>query len=209
MRLYEFDHLKQLTDIVHGVFARTGGVSNKPFDSLNVGINSGDIKSAVIHNRKLISRGFGDKPLIFLNQVHGDKIKIIKKKDIEQLASAEHNSFTADALISNIKDIVLLIQVADCQAVMLYDRQAKVIANIHSGWRGSILNIIGKAMDMMTKEFGCQAENILAGISPSLGPCCAEFINFRKEIPSCLWQYKTGDTNYFDFWAISCDQLMK
>jgi hypothetical protein len=46
----------------------------------------------------------------------------------------------------------------------------------------------------------------LAGIGPSLGPCCAEFVNYRQEIPSGLWAYRR-DTVYFDFWAMTRDQL--
>ena len=208
IKVYEFDHLKKNPHIVHGVFARTGGTSHTPFDSLNISINSGDDKSAVTANRKLINSKLGNKPLVFLNQVHGDNIKLIKKDNQTDILLPEKNS-SADAMITNIKNIFLLIQVADCQAVMLYDQRKKVIANIHSGWRGSVLNIIGKTVEKMILEFDCRAEDILAGISPSLGPCCAEFINFRREIPDHLWQYKIKDTNYFDFWAISQDQLLE
>jgi polyphenol oxidase len=209
IKLYEFEHLKKEPHIIHGIFARTGGTSLSPFDSLNVGMNSGDEESAVISNRKLIIRKLGNKAPIFLNQVHGDNIKLITKEDIVHIVPPEKDSFTADAMITDIKDIFPVIQVADCQAVMLYDQKRKVIANIHSGWRGSVLNIIGKTADMMISEFGCRAENMLAGISPSLGPCCAEFINFRREIPKHLWKYKIKDTHYFDFWAMSRDQLLE
>ena len=49
-------------------------------------------------------------------------------------------------------------------------------------------------------------ENILAGIGPSLGPCCGEFVNYRKELPEGFWKYG-DDANRFDFWAVSRDQL--
>jgi polyphenol oxidase len=209
IKLYQFGHFKKNPYIVHGIFARTGGISQKPFDSLNIGINSGDKKSDIAENRRLIINKLGNKPFIFLNQIHEDGIKIIKKEDITRVLAPENNSFTADAAITDIKNIFLLIQVADCQAVMLYDQQKKVIANIHSGWRGSVLNIIGNTVEKMISEFGCKAENIIAGISPSLGPCCAEFINFITEIPERLWQYKIKNTNYFNFWALSRDQLLE
>jgi polyphenol oxidase len=208
IKIYRFKHLKQDTHIVHGIFARTGGISKKPFDSLNIGINCGDEENDVLVNRRLISKKSGNKPLIFLNQIHKDNIKIIKEEDITRNLAPEENSFTADAMITELKNIFLLIQVADCQSIMLYDRKRKVIANIHSGWRGSVLNIIGKTVDMMVLQFDCVVEDILAGISPSLGPCCAEFINYRQEIPEYLWRYKIKGTNHFDFWAISRDQLL-
>jgi hypothetical protein len=83
-----------------------------------------------------------------------------------------------------------------------------VIANIHSGWRGSIANIIGRTVTVMQARFASRPADIRAGIGPSLGPCCAEFINFRKEIPRSLWAYQVVE-NYFDFWALSRDQLMQ
>jgi copper oxidase (laccase) domain-containing protein len=48
---------------------------------------------------------------------------------------------------------------------------------------------------------------MLAGIGPSLGPCCAEFINYREEIPQVYWRYKDADHN-FDFWSLSREQLL-
>jgi hypothetical protein len=81
-----------------------------------------------------------------------------------------------------------------------------VVANIHSGWRGSIGNIIGCTLQKMTAAFGTSAGDLVAGIGPSLGPCCAEFVHYRKEIPRSLWSYKNTD-HHFNFWAISHDQL--
>jgi copper oxidase (laccase) domain-containing protein len=59
----------------------------------------------------------------------------------------------------------------------------------------------------MQQHFGCHPGAILAGIGPSLGPCCAEFINYKAEIPKEFWCYKDPD-DHFDFWAISSDQLL-
>ena len=114
----------------------------------------------------------------------------------------------ADAVISDCPNIGLTISAADCQAVMLYDPSRKVIANIHSGWRGSIQNIIGHTVNKMVDVFGCRAAELFAGIGPSLGPCCAEFINYRDEIPELYWPYRISN-NHFDFWAISRDQLIE
>ncbi|MCP3875614.1 MAG: peptidoglycan editing factor PgeF [Desulfobacteraceae bacterium] len=210
IKVYEFELFKKETDIIHGVFAREGGTSIGQFDSLNIGINSGDEYSAIASNRKLISLKMGMKPLLFLNQVHGSDIKILKKDDNDLSENFEpgKETYTADSTITDITDMFLVIQIADCQAVMLYDPQKKIIANVHSGWRGSTKNIIGSTVDNMVSEFGCNAQDILAGISPSLGPCCAEFVNYKDEIPKDLWKYKIKDKDYFDFWRMSTDQLM-
>jgi len=211
IKIYKFEHFQKEPQIIHGVFTRTGGTSIHPFDSLNIGIHSGDKTTAVNNNRKLIIRKMGMKPLIFLNQVHGDNIKVLKKDDPEFSIHFEpgKETYTADAIISDMKGVCLVIQVADCQAVMLYDPKTQVIGNIHSGWRGSLKNIIGNSVAEMVDSFGCRPEDILAGISPSLGPCCAEFVNYRDEIPQHFWKYKIKDADHFDFWKISVDQLLE
>jgi len=210
IKIYEFEHFKNYTNIVHGIFARSGGTSTGAFDSLNVGMNSGDKSSVIENNRKLIIKQMGMKPLVFLNQVHGTKIKVLKKadNDLSEAFQPGREAYTADGIITDMKNICLVIQVADCQAILLYDHKNKIIANIHSGWQGSIKNIIGECVDQMIFQFACQPDNIIAGISPSLGPCCSEFINYKDEIPENLWKYKFQDKDYFDFWKISCDQLM-
>ncbi|MEN8211080.1 MAG: peptidoglycan editing factor PgeF [Thermodesulfobacteriota bacterium] len=208
--VHEFDHLKNHDNIVHGIFARSGRTSRGEFDSLNIGMNPGDKRSAIADNRELIIKKMGMKPLIFLNQVHGAEIKILKKAEnyLSESFQPGKEAYTADGIITDMKDVFLVILVADCQAVILYDHEKKVIANIHSGWRGSVKNIIGKCVAQMISEFACEPDNIIAGISPSLGPCCSEFVNYRDEIPESLWKYKIEDKDYFDFWEMSCDQLM-
>jgi len=210
IEVHEFDHLKNYSNIIHGIFARSDRTGKGPFDSLNMGMNSGDKKSVIADNQKLIVKKMGKKPLIFLNQVHGTQIKILKKTEnnFSENFQPGKEAHTADGIITDMKDVFLVIQVADCQAVILYDHKSRVIANIHSGWRSSVKNIIRKCVAKMISEFGCNPGNIMAGISPSLGPCCSEFVNYRDEIPEGLWKYKIEDTDYFDFWEMSSDQLM-
>lgn len=207
---YEFEQFKR-PDLVHGVFTRQGGTSTGAYDSLNVGLKSGDVLPAIEKNRKLIILKMGMKPLVFLNQVHGSRIQVLKKEDndLSEVFEPGKELYTADGIITDMKGIFLVIQVADCQSIMLYDPEKNVIGNVHSGWRGSIENIVGACVDKMAVEFGCLPEHMLAGISPSLGPCCSEFINYEKEIPKALWPYKAGDKPYFDFWKMSRDQLVQ
>ena len=60
----------------------------------------------------------------------------------------------------------------------------------------------------MVDEFGCDPGDIRAGIGPSLGPCCAEFLNYKDELPQSFLKYRQGEY-HFNFWAISQDQLIK
>lgn len=209
--IFKFKLFQGFSGLSHGVFSRSGGVSQGAFDSLNVGLNSGDDPSAVAENRRRMLAEMGTRQSIFLNQVHGSDIYAHKNQETSAVtspSSGQDTAIVADGVVTDRPGVCLVIQVADCQAILLFDPEKQVIANVHSGWRGSVHNIIGNCLEMMTRQFGCRPEHILAGISPSLGPCCGEFVNYQEEIPQELWSYKESDRPYFDFWKISRDQLM-
>lgn len=139
----------------------------------------------------------------YLNQTHSDGIFTASNKN--NINQAPHAN--ADAWILAEKNIVCAINIADCQAVILLDPIAKVAAAIHSGWRGSVQNIVSKTVKQMILDFGTKPENILAGISPSLGPCCAYFTNPFEELPQNLHAYILPDNHSIDFWAYTNHEL--
>ena len=112
-----------------------------------------------------------------------------------------------DALITDLSGVGLMIQQADCQAVLLFDPVKEVIAAVHCGWRGSVQGILGRVIAVMVENYGTAPADLQAVISPSLGPCCAEFVNYRQELPAEFQQFMVRD-NYFDFWQISRYQLI-
>ena len=205
---YRFENLAAFGRIDHGIFTRRSGFSLRPFDSLNVSMGIGDAEANVARNRDLIRRIMAGSEFVYARQVHGCDIAMLKSLEQGQGGETGAGGITADVLITDLPDKYLVIQVADCQAVLLYDPVRQVIANVHCGWRGSILNVIGRTLETMTKHFDCRTERIRAGIGPSLGPCCAEFINYKEEIPADFWDYKDS-SDHFDFWAVSRDQLMR
>ncbi|MDX2497586.1 MAG: peptidoglycan editing factor PgeF [Desulfobacterales bacterium] len=225
----EFRKISSFSGIRHGIFTRNSGTSIGPYRSLNVSFGVGDEDRNVIANRKIISQCINEKDLVFLNQVHGNRTIVFEKNrcsytvfDTASVSDGEYSEnlpkpidnfhpeferrLEGDAMVTNIPQKFLVIQVADCQSVLIYDPVQQVVANVHSGWRGSISNIIGQTLQVMEKSFGCRAHDIVAGVGPSLGPCCAEFVNYEKEIPKMYWKYRDNN-NHFDFWAISCDQF--
>jgi hypothetical protein len=173
---------------------------------LNVAFGIGDDDKHVKENRRIIAQGLGAKELIFAEQVHGERILIMGRQEVYDADDSNPAALVGDAMVTDIHERFLAIQVADCQAVLLYDPGRRVVANVHCGWRGSVRNIIGRTVDVMRSRFGCSPGNIRAGIGPSLGPCCAEFVNYRTEIPVEFRQHKDAN-DYFDFWAVSREQL--
>lgn len=188
----------------HGIYTRLGGASRGAFSSLNAAFDVGDEPSAVEENRRRIQGDMGGMTPVFLRQHHGTRVVCIGGEKKGERPG--ETPLTADAVITNRPGLLLAIQVADCQAVIIYDPVEQVVANVHSGWRGSVGNILGKTVEKMKNTFGCLPENLTAGIGPSLGPCCAEFVNYRDEIPPSLWRYRV-DEFHFDFWSMSVDQL--
>ncbi|NLZ17107.1 MAG: peptidoglycan editing factor PgeF [Desulfobulbaceae bacterium] len=192
----------QVLDCVHGMFCRLGGVSTGHFSALNLSFGVGDALKNVLHNRKIALNSLGLSSLVSLGQVHGEQILVLKQAPGQE----EYQGY--DAVISNQPGIALMIQQADCQAVLLHDPVQQIIAAIHCGWRGSVAGIIGLTISQMATEFAVKPANLRAVISPSLGPCCAEFINYHKELPEWMHAYATQDKPaHFDFWAISRRQL--
>jgi hypothetical protein len=203
---YQFRNLAACSGIDHRIFTRNSGYSQPPFASLNVSFGIGDTQKNVSENRGIISRFMGAGQLVFARQVHGCEIAVLSRDSEERGIASADRAFTADAMVTDIFGRNIVIQVADCQAVLLYEPTRRVIANVHCGWRGSAQNIIGHTVEVMEQHFGCRPGRIRAGIGPSLGPCCAEFINYSTEIPMEFWRYK-GLNEHFDFWSLSRDQL--
>jgi len=200
---YRSPLLSAFPEVVHGFFTRQGGVSPDPFHSLNLSFSVGDRRDLVIHNRDLVQGAMGLAALASATQVHGSRESLVYAGN----SAPDEELVDADILITPEANLGLLIKQADCQAVMLYDPVRRVAANIHAGWRGQVQNILAQAVILLTEKFGCRAPDLVAALGPSLGPCCAEFRNFRREFPPALWPYQVRP-NYFDLWALSRDQLL-
>mmetsp|Transcript_23295 Transcript_23295/g.11225 ORF Transcript_23295/g.11225 Transcript_23295/m.11225 type:complete len:257 (+) Transcript_23295:134-904(+) len=198
----QFPCFKDYTNVLwHGIFTRKNGYSQPPYDSLNVSFDVGDEQKHVEKNRELIQSCSGAEYLSFVNQVHGTEVIICNQKHSDKAAPLE-----GDAIVTDKAGKFLVIQVADCQAILMFDPIKKVVANVHSGWRSSIRNIAGKTVNVMKESFGSKTSNIIAGIAPSLGPCCTEFKNYKNEFDQKFLNYKKS-TCFFDFWKATCDQL--
>lgn len=207
VRFFQFPALNCFPELVHAVGCRLDGSSLPPYGSMNLGQGVGDDPDAVADNRKRWRQATGGGVHVYTRQNHGTTIRVVKRDPVEHGEVMQTGSAPADALLTNVPGTRLLILTADCQAVMLYDPQKRVVANIHCGWRGSVANLIGRVVSRMIHEFDCDPRQMVAAIGPSLGPCCAEFVHYKKEIPRDLWPFRVGE-NHFDFWRISRHQLV-
>lgn len=200
----QFPMLNRVAGLGHAIFLRGGGSSQGAFRELNISRRIGDDAGAVEKNRSRVAQVMGAKTLVFADQNHGTHVLDIGEAARDRRV-ANLSAGSGDAMVAK-GAYHLVIQTADCQAILLVDSRKRIVANIHAGWRGSITNIIDRTIQVMITNHGCRPENIIAAVGPSLGPCCAEFVNYREEIPERLWGYKDA-SHHFNFWKVSRDQL--
>ncbi len=131
---------------------------------------------------------------ILADQIHTDQILELAEKPIEEPQ--------CDAFITSEKSLTIMVKVADCQGILIYDPTNHKAASVHSGWRGSTMNIIGKAVGEMNSD----PSELLVAISPSLGPCCAEFSDPANELPDFCQPF-VDENRHVDFWSLSKRQL--
>jgi polyphenol oxidase len=187
----------------HTFFNRHGGEGVSPFDTNNVSFGVGDEISIVRRNRERIKQSLQLDHLVSARQVHGDKVYWCSDDSYK-----EGEIDGVDALITERPGIGLMIQQADCQGILLFDPVRPAIGAIHCGWRGSVTGIIGKTVARMKDCFGTDPAHLRAVVSPSLGPCCGEFINYKTELPEVFHRFQVRNT-YFDFWQITRWQLQE
>ncbi len=195
----EFELLQSFPELSHGVFLKQGGCSQSPYGGLNTGYDIGDDPEAVKANLDRIQETLGLPRIDAGRQRHQNHLVEVTPTPFAQRPEC-------DGLYTNVRGAGLMVKHADCQVGIFYDPVCKVVATVHSGWRGSVLNIYAMMIERLRDRFGCHPANLHVAISPSLGPQWAEFKNYREELPEAFWDYQVRPL-YFDFWAISRSQL--
>ena len=110
--------------------------------------------------------------LVKPNQNHTDEVKVVKEKVYLNKPDFNLEQYTqTDGLITNQKEVLLATTNADCILLLFFDPVKKVIANTHSGWRGTLQRISIKTVEKMKKEFNCNTEDIICCICPSIRKC--------------------------------------
>ncbi|MBI5057734.1 MAG: peptidoglycan editing factor PgeF [Nitrospirae bacterium] len=117
-------------------------------------------------------------------QKHTNKIHVL---------NSDREPAVADAVITDMKGILIGIQVADCVPILLYDKNKKIIGAVHAGWRGTAKQILKGTIAAMTENFHCSAKDISIAIGPSIRQCCYEVGDEVKEDVCKV----TGEGNYY------------
>jgi YfiH family protein len=99
--------------------------------------------------------------MIFLHQTHSDKVEIIHNN--------AKNNIDADGVITNKIKLGLVLSLADCCGILMYDKNNKIISAVHSGWRGTKHKITSKAISILQNQYDSNPNDILVYISPCAG----------------------------------------
>lgn len=106
------------------------------------------------------------------NQNHTDKVKIADKKTNKNEPDFNIEKYTdTDGLVTNRKELILATTNADCILLLFFDPVKKVIANTHSGWKGTLQRISTKTVEKMQEEFDCNPKDVICCICPSIRKC--------------------------------------
>lgn len=146
---------------------RVGGVSEPPYDALNVAVRTGDDPARVRENRGRLAAALGRAPenVVMGRQVHGAELRWHGSPQEPQVyADAVRSPDEVDAHATADPDLTPLVMVADCLPVALTGPDGVAIA--HCGWRGLASGILGEAVEAV--DAGA------AAIGPGIGPCCYE-----------------------------------
>ncbi|MFN0205258.1 MAG: peptidoglycan editing factor PgeF [Planctomycetota bacterium] len=178
MKIYQFPRLAADPRLVHGISSREKNISYSVTDKY--GEKYGDPTEA--------RREFFDTLQIdperaqFAGQVHGSRVAWVAE-NVSGGALVRKNVINeTDALITKTPDVGLFITAADCPPILMWDRKAGFLAAVHSGWRGTAVEIAVHTL----REFaaaGSRAQNIQIGIGPGIGPCCYEV---GAEVVECV-----------------------
>lgn len=216
LNLFQFENLGRISGLVHFVTSRKGGASKPPYDTLNLGLHTADNKDHVFTNRMLLANatGISAEKFLYAKQIHSGDALIIDRTAIENGILKENPS--TDAMITSEPGICLMVMVADCVPILLFDPVLKISAVIHAGWRGTVQLIASNTVQKMIEYFGCDPADIIAGIGPSSGPCCYEVgeevvqsveANFGNTEGYLIKKENTSKP-HFDLWYANRKQLI-
>ena len=156
--------LLKFSEINHGFFNKDNGVSKGIYKSLNCGVGSKDKKTDIQKNLKIVRKKISNKSkeIFLVKQIHGNKFLFLRKN-----LNIKNISVSADAIITEKKNLPIAVLTADCVPILIFDKKRKMIAAIHAGWRGAYRGIIQKVIKFMFNQ-GCDQKNMIVAIGPCI-----------------------------------------
>jgi YfiH family protein len=160
MQIVRSTLLKNYNNIIFGISTKIGLNRNAPF-YFNMSLTVGDKPEIVWENRTAFAKelGLGIEQIAFQKQIHSDIITIIDKPGTIE---------NSDAMITAKEVIGLAISTADCTPIFIYDFHNRVIAAVHSGWRGTQKKILAKTLIKLKNDYNSKPDDLIVFAGPSI-----------------------------------------
>ena len=153
------------------VTTRRVGVSAAPYATLNLALHVGDEPADVLANRRRVAAAIGADlaDFVFCEQAHGNHATVVSAADRGRGTLRRDDAIgQTDAVVTTDPGTVLVILVADCVPIILLDPEARVLACVHAGWRGTVARVTSAALEAMA-SLGARPADVRAGIGPAIG----------------------------------------
>lgn len=203
LQYYQPEIFAHCPAIVAAESTRHGGVSQPPFDTLNLGLHTDDALLNVEENRRRFfsAVNYSTHQVAHAHQVHGTAVAIAH-------TAGHYAGF--DALITNQPGILLSITVADCVPILLYDSVSQSIAAVHAGWRGTVGGVVEAALSALAQGYGTRAVDCLAYIGTCIDACHFEVgpeVAAHFDATSSAWD-EAHQKHFVDLKAANRQQLL-
>ncbi len=182
MLILKSNIFEQFPEVIFGSSTKIGLGRLSPY-YFNLSLSVGDNPDLVRENRNSFFNqlGLDTNSVVLQRQIHSDIITVV---------NSGGDCGESDAMITDRKNLGLAISTADCTPIFIYDRKQRVIAGIHSGWRGTQKLILEKTLEKLESNFGSEPENLFAYIGPSIsqsnyevGSEVAEYFDEKYTVP--------------------------
>ncbi len=213
-----FPIFEKYPELRHAFTTRHGGVSTGYFGKMNLSFNTGDNRDTVIENYAIMCRALGinEKNIVISRQTHTTNVKTVSKENVGTGIFREYDYNDVDGLITDNTSVALVTHGADCPTLSFYDPVKRVIASAHAGWRGTAGEIGGITVKQMAEKYGCNPSDIVAAVTPSIGPCCyevdtpvySEFSKLKYLDLSAIFKEKGGGKYMLNLWQANKQILM-
>lgn len=209
---YTFPVLDTVPFVRHAFSTRLGGASEGTFASMNLSFGRGDDPVRVRENFDRLCGAIGVRAedVVMSRQEHHKNIRNVTAADRGKGVTRERDYDDFDGLLTDEPGLVLCTQYADCVPLLFADPVRRVIGTAHSGWKGTVQQIGRETVERMVSDYGCRREDIVAGIGPSIGPCCFEvdepvytqFAAMNVWDEDCV-RRAPNDKFFIDLWAVN------
>lgn len=158
--------------IWHAFFARTGGLSEYPYASLNTASTTQDSRAAA--NRELLHRTFGIENCLIrvLNPCHGAEIRFMDANAWQ--LSSQAVLYQTDAAFTRTPDSYFLLSTADCIPAVFSDTAGSFAGIVHLGWRNLMAFFAKDVVTTLGRVYSVTPAALRVGIGPAIYPCCYE-----------------------------------